>query len=202
MKFASYSPARKSTWSPQRYLWACAALAVAPLTAPSVGCSSGDDAAAGGGSGGSSVNLGQAGQPDFKAPAQCTSQTRWTQGDHGSELMHPGAACLNCHSTNEGPELAVAGTVFPSAHEPDDCNGAGTIGAVVVIEDADGIQHRLQVNSAGNFKLEGKIAFPYHAQVQSHGLLRAMVSPQSSGDCNGCHTQSGENGAPGRIVAP
>jgi hypothetical protein len=26
-----------------------------------------------------------------------------------------------------------------------------------------------------------------------------MTTPQTIGDCNGCHTQSGSNGAPGRI---
>jgi len=29
-----------------------------------------------------------------------------------------------------------------------------------------------------------------------------MTAPQTSGDCNGCHTQTGANGAPGRITLP
>jgi hypothetical protein len=157
----------------------------------------------GGTAGASGGRLSQAGQPDFSAPAVCTSKKTWTRGEEGSELMHPGRACLACHATNDGPELAIAGTAFPSAHEPDDCNGVGKdSGVSVVITDADGVEHRLSVNAAGNFKLEGRFAFPYHAQIEARGLLRAMVSPQLSGDCNGCHSQQGSNGAPGRIVAP
>ena len=29
-----------------------------------------------------------------------------------------------------------------------------------------------------------------------------MVAAQSNGSCNGCHTQNGANGAPGRITLP
>jgi hypothetical protein len=29
-----------------------------------------------------------------------------------------------------------------------------------------------------------------------------MSTLQSSGDCNGCHTEQGKNGAPGRIFLP
>jgi hypothetical protein len=34
------------------------------------------------------------------------------------------------------------------------------------------------------------------------GRERAMVTMQTSGDCNSCHTQNGANAAPGRIVLP
>ncbi|HJX65368.1 MAG TPA: hypothetical protein VJ860_15605 [Polyangia bacterium] len=44
---------------------------------------------------------------------------------------------------------------------------------------------------------------PYTAKVvNGSGIERVMVSTASSGDCNGCHTQTGANGAPGRITLP
>ncbi len=200
MTFASYASACKPARTRARILLSGVSL-LAVASALTTSCSASDVAPAGA-SGGSSGALGQAGQPDLGAPPTCTSQQTWMNGDNGSELMHPGRACLDCHAQNDGPNLALAGTVFPSAHEPDECNGVGVGRAVVVITDAKGVEHRLNVNAAGNFKLEGHVALPYHAHVEAHGLMRAMVSPQSAGDCNGCHTQRGEEGAPGRIVAP
>ncbi len=43
---------------------------------------------------------------------------------------------------------------------------------------------------------------PYRAKVTSAQGERAMAAEQTSGDCNGCHTTEGANGAPGRIVSP
>ena len=38
--------------------------------------------------------------PDpFAAAPTCTSGTMWTQGDHGSDDMNPGRACITCHTT-------------------------------------------------------------------------------------------------------
>jgi hypothetical protein len=141
--------------------------------------------------------------PDFaelNTPVMCTSGTMWTSGDHGSSRMHPGAACIDCHDSNFGPSLSFAGTVYPSAHEPDDCNGAS--GIQVVITDADGIPHTLNTNAAGNFYSTSNYSLPFTAKVVSGGAERAMIAPQMTGDCNSCHTQDGTMDAPGRIVAP
>ena len=43
---------------------------------------------------------------------------------------------------------------------------------------------------------------PFTAKVTHQGRERAMTTTQTSGDCNGCHTQAGANGAPGRITLP
>ena len=40
------------------------------------------------------------------------------------------------------------------------------------------------------------------AKVVVNGIERAMVTPQTLGDCNACHTQNGLQGAPGRIIVP
>jgi hypothetical protein len=121
--------------------------------------------------------------------------------------MNPGLACIRCHTTeSEGPRLTVAGTLYPTAHEPDLCNGAAgstdPASARVVIVGADGRALTLTPNRAGNFLSETRVTLPYQAKVVYLGRERAMVMQQTSGDCNGCHTQSGSDGAPGRILLP
>ena len=117
--------------------------------------------------------------------------------------MNPGKACIACHSSGEGPGFAIAGTVYPTGHEPDLC--FGTSMAQIIITDATGKTLSPVVpNSAGNFYLSATttIALPYHAAVVANGKTRAMSAAQTSGDCNSCHTQNGANGAPGRITLP
>lgn len=139
----------------------------------------------------------------FAADPVCTSGTFWTEQNGEGPSMRPGEACIACHMSDEGPIFEVAGTVYPSGHEPDDCNGAGASGAVVVITDAQGMVYELEVNGAGNFSLENvTIALPYTAKVVQNGMERAMSGSQTSGDCNSCHTQQGSSSAPGRIVLP
>jgi hypothetical protein len=72
----------------------------------------------------------------------------------------------------------------------------------VVITGFDGQTLTLTPNAAGNFSFEGSVALPFQAKVVYMGRERMMGTPQSSGDCNGCHTQSGTNGSPGRILLP
>ena len=128
----------------------------------------------------------------------------WTQGDRESPDMHPGGACIGCHSTGEGPRFSIAGTVFPTAHEPYDCDGSnGTTEPVVVtITDSAGNVVTLDANGVGNFYYRGTLSPPYHAKVTASGRERVMSAAQTSGDCNSCHTVTGTSGAPGRIMAP
>jgi hypothetical protein len=130
-------------------------------------------------------------------PARCTSDMTWN-GATGQN-MRPGEACPTCHSNFD-----IAGTVFPTGHEPNDCdgvNGANT-GVTIVITDANGAETTLQPNSVGNFYTSITIKTPFHAKVVENGKERAMTAAQTSGSCNACHTQAGANGAPGRITLP
>jgi hypothetical protein len=147
---------------------------------------------------------GPQGADPFVAAPVCTSKTLWTLGTRGSASMQPGVACINCHSSGgEGPRFAIAGTVYPTAHEPDQCNGAsGVTGVAIVITGADGKTVTLTPNPAGNFSSTATVATPYQAKVTYMGRERLMVAAQTSGDCNSCHTQSGANAAPGRILLP
>lgn len=152
--------------------------------------------------------------PDpFAGPVMCSSGTFWDpEDDDGSPRMFPGRACIDCHTReddDDAPSFSVAGTVYPTGREPNDCNGVQGLNDVqVVITDALGRVYTLEPNRAGNFFLERQssapFAYPYTARVVSGGgaKVRAMNTPQQSGDCNACHTQDGQNDAPGRVVIP
>jgi hypothetical protein len=138
------------------------------------------------------------------ATARCTSGTMWTGGNNGSSVMNPGRACIACHVNSGGaPRWTIAGTVYPTGHEPNLCNGAnGSNGALVVIVDAANRTITLTPNAAGNFMTTTAITPPYRAKITYQGRERIMPVAQTSGDCNNCHTQTGANGAPGRITLP
>ena len=140
----------------------------------------------------------------------CTSNTYWKGGDHESEDMHPGYACIDCHQHppnggEHGPGLILAGTVYPTLYEEDDCNGVG--GTTVVVTDATGrtVEATASVES-GNFSIEAEdaapLVMPIRAEVRRGDQVLVMKDPVDSADCNGCHTELGADGAPGRILAP
>jgi hypothetical protein len=135
--------------------------------------------------------------------------------------MHPGRTCIDCHSkSNEAPSLTIAGTVYPTAHEPDECYGVPDPNSVTVeITDANNQVIMIPLASGVNFlgpqsgnflrrTSEGSVKFPIHARLISGGKSRKMIGEVSSGDCNSCHTQNGDNPgdpqnlAPGRLLAP
>jgi len=135
----------------------------------------------------------------------CTSNRFWTRGDNGAATMRPGHACIDCHDTHRGaPDFSVAGTVFPTVREPDDCNGLdGTDeDTVVEITENNGTVRNLPVNTVGNFFLERSLRFPLSVRVKTGTRVRAMEQLVTIGDCNSCHTQDGASNAPGRIHAP
>ena len=121
---------------------------------------------------------------------------------------------MRCHGRGEARTFAFAGTVYPSAHEPDRCYGAdgtaGARGAQVVVIDGNGQSFTASVNSAGNFLLRGSITPPLKAKVVFMGRERVMIGAVPHGACNSCHTQSGTTTimsptamkAPGRILLP
>ncbi|MBK8217210.1 MAG: hypothetical protein IPK71_26090 [Myxococcales bacterium] len=130
-------------------------------------------------------------------------------------LMYPGESCNACHrKEGEGDIFAFAGTVYPTPHEPDRCNGVDgtTAGARVVATDAAGkVLADVPVNAAGNFSYKARLTGSFFVKVVQNGKERAMkgalTSALAGGDCNTCHTQNGASAegsasAPGRIVLP
>ena len=135
------------------------------------------------------------------AASECASTKKWVGDNDGATIMHPGGTCISCHkSEDEGPGFKVAGTIYGAANQATDCFGVQ--GATVEITGADGKVYNLLANEAGNFYTTESVAMPYTARVLFNGKERKMMSPQSSGECNSCHSQGGANGAPGRILSP
>jgi hypothetical protein len=138
------------------------------------------------------------GLPD---PSECATNEVWTGGDEESALMHPGGDCIGCHDEEgEGPRYAVAGTVMGAYDDPTDCYGIE--GTTIRLTDADGQIHETTSNRAGNFFFDDDIPIPYAAEVELDGAIRTMVAEQTDGNCASCHTEVGDNAAPGRIMAP
>jgi hypothetical protein len=167
------------------------------------GSGSGGSSGSGGGSGGSggaadagATEGGAGGSGDGGLP--CTLNT----AQQGSS-MRPGDTCIACHAkTGEAPVFSIAGTVYDHLAEPTLCDGVSVGGAQVVITDANKNVLTISVNSVGNFSSQAAVATPYTAAVTYNGNTTAMSTPQTSGDCNGCHTAKGANGAPGRVLLP
>jgi hypothetical protein len=138
----------------------------------------------------------------YDVASVCTSKTFWQFGNNSD--MRPGEACASCHKSHGGaPQFTFAGTVYPTAREPDRCNSQTFSGLQIVIIDANGTSHTLsQIGSKGNFGTETAYAKPYTAKLVYQGRERVMTTPQTNGDCNSCHTQNGASGAPGRLLLP
>lgn len=153
---------------------------------------SGGSGSGGGGRGGASGMMGSGGS----AAAVCTSKKMWT-GGNGS-TMRPGNDCTACHG------FTIAGTLYPTQHEPNNCDGTAANGVKVVVTGADGKVTTLTPDAtSGNFYSSTAIKAPFSAKVtNSAGGSRAMTDTQTKGNCNSCHTQDGASGAPGRIMTP
>lgn len=179
----------------------------------SAACSSGVDSAT------SAGDTSGTGTDPFAAPEGCASMETWQGGEEPwnglpPSAMHPGAPCIDCHQNpykygadELGPPTWIAGTVYSLGHETDECFGIDgkSVPVTVEVTDANGKVISLTVGPTGNFILEKKgttVAFPIQAKVVSANGERAMAGEVSSGDCNSCHTVTGVEPAPGRIVAP
>lgn len=141
------------------------------------------------------------------AEVTCQSQSFWGGGDAPSAEMNPGLACRSCHQ-QAAPELAYyfAGTVFNELHGQDLCNTPPPEGArVEILNEASDVVLTLRPNAAGNFSsktIGPTIPLPYRARVVVGERTKVMQTLQHSGDCNRCHSEQGQEGAPGRIVWP
>lgn len=145
------------------------------------------------------VDGGGGGPNPYNTPTKCTSGAYWVKDNNMA--MRPGEACQACHQKQGGPYYSVAGTVYPSAHEPADCNGSPG-GMSVVVTDKNNKVVTVGVNSVGNFATGAAITAPFFVKVVAGNKARAMIGSLTSGDCNSCHTEAGANGAPGRVMAP
>jgi hypothetical protein len=149
--------------------------------------------------------IGGAGGSPYDVPPMCSSGQTWNNGDNDGAQMYPGRACNECHAVEKPDQIfTFAGTVYPTAHEPDDCLGVGAGDAVVELTDANDVVVTATTNSSGNFTETGAFAFPVTVRGVANGMTLAMATPlqPEDGDRNTCHDQDGNNGAPGRIILP
>lgn len=130
--------------------------------------------------------------------ANCSTNSE-TGADRGPE-MAPGTDCMNCHQGGRGGGFKIAGTVMGAYKDAEQCDGVS--GVTVTITDAAGKTLTLDSNSVGNFYTEATFTAPYTAKVSRNGKELAMQTPQTDGACGSCHTDTGANGAPGRVIAP
>jgi hypothetical protein len=137
------------------------------------------------------------------AASVCTSGKYYDDSkDDQDQQMAPGTPCVSCHAGSGATDLFSAGTVYPTLHEPDNCQGTSSSGLSVVLIDANNTSHTIPVNAAGNFVRYTSIPLPYRALVVSGTGTKAMNTPQTDGDCNHCHSESGDSTTPGRIIGP
>ncbi|MCC7070753.1 MAG: hypothetical protein IT383_05490 [Deltaproteobacteria bacterium] len=139
----------------------------------------------------------------------CSTDQYWQFGNAESSRMHPGRACLECHqSEGEGPRRGFLGTVTQTVDDSNDCRGVGDVRVDIIDDDDGSVLATATTNSAGNFIIESSTLCtqascpPYRVRLTLDGRTRDMLAPQTSGDCNACHSAAGSEGAPGRIVAP
>lgn len=135
----------------------------------------------------------------------CYSGMRWIGDKRGSPEMFPGQDCVGCHIENDGPPLAIGGTLYPyvlnlaagiqKVQSGEHCFGIG--GIAVAIEDADGQTFEVTTNRAGNFYVEGNpddFAKPFSVQFDwinpatGNTQTARMFSEPSYGGCARCHT--------------
>lgn len=146
--------------------------------------------------------------PSFAAGASCSTQQWWQHADdeEAAISMHPGRACIDCHSSSgdsNAPRFTWAGTVMNDLRDEDDCRGVPGV-QVDILDANDDVIRSATTSLGGNFGIVfagGLEAF--RVRLTYEGRTREMLGHQSStGDCMSCHTATGANGAPGRIVVP
>lgn len=151
----------------------------------------------------------------------CTANQSWASANRYLENpeMNPGLACRSCHNgqnfNGQNPSLrskrsllfTFAGTIYPGQNQKDFCFSYVPAGTTVEIIDNTGkVQLTLTpLRVSGNFysdRLTTTPAWlPYTVKVKRNGaVVSEMTTPQMNGDCNVCHTELGEQGAPGRIT--
>ncbi len=145
----------------------------------------------------------------FAGGSVCTSGKTYI-GDENAN-MRPGEACNTCHRQKRKRIFTIAGTVYPTGHEPNDCVGVNNASVRVIVTDGTGKETTIPVGTRNNgtFTLEGAtFTKPVHVRVESaDGSKKRLMATElnlagGDGDCNSCHTEAGTNKAPGRIAAP
>ncbi len=168
----------------------------------------GGSGATGGGSGTTGGGTGATGGGGGSGPVMttCASNLTWQVTHASPGFIAPPPLSPKLHTMkHKGPLEGFMGTVYPALHEAPLCM-VSTVpsGVTVEILDMAGTVRRTFTISAfsdGNFH-GGTVGSPspYRARVKLNGVVKSeMLTAQTNGDCNSCHTAQGAQGAPGRI---
>jgi hypothetical protein len=142
----------------------------------------------------------------------CYSGMRWVGDKRGSPEMFPGRDCVGCHIDNDGPPLALGGTIYPYvlaapqiqlAQSGEDCFGIE--GVRVVIADGEGQAVETVTNRAGNFYVEGtpddfvkpfKVTIFWNNGSGGPERMNQMFEEPLYGGCGRCHDPNAEQYPP------
>ena len=133
----------------------------------------------------------------FEDSGDCLSGYKWIGGERPSAKMKPGGTCISCHEDQGAPEYSIAGTIFDSTSQANDCYGLS--GVTIKVVDDNGLSYETTANEAGNFYLlqaDAPVVFPATVSLTDGIDEVFMVTDLVVGDCNGCHN------ANSRIVGP
>lgn len=147
--------------------------------------------------------------PSWAETEVCYTEQWWQHSGDEEEgvWMHPGQACIDCHKKSgeeDAPTYSFAGTIMGGVDDETDCRGIPGV-TVELLNIDDEVFITKKTNAAGNFFVKPSEApfQEFRVRLTYDGRNREMLNHTDlSGDCNGCHTPVGEEGAPGRIVAP
>ena len=139
----------------------------------------------------------------------CYSEMRWVGEKRGSPEMFPGRDCVGCHIDNDGPPLALGGTVYPyvlpSAEALELQTGTdcfGLEGVTVRVTDGDNQDLVLTTNRSGNFFIEGNpddFIKPFKIALEIDGIEPQMGVSPAYGGCARCHDPAAP---PGDVYNP
>jgi hypothetical protein len=144
----------------------------------------------------------------------CGGASGGESDDDDDDYIHnQGRSCLECHGPGEREAdeelIRTGGTVFETINAAD--RTAGALGYTVRLRYADDatltLQRRSRNRMPGNVYSSAAVTGAFTAEViddLSSAVVNtsaALSHPQTSGDCNRCHTAAGTDSAPGRIVS-
>jgi hypothetical protein len=122
-------------------------------------------------------------------------------------LHRPGQSCLLCHdgAIGDPQRFTVAGTVYDTPGEL-----VASVGATVVLTDANAFSTELQTNAAGNFYAtpsQYDPTFPIQVTVRGPGgemvrmqtLVEGDGTVEPNGSCASCHFDPQGRNSPGHV---
>lgn len=130
------------------------------------------------------------------------------ENDKSTGLHNQGFDCLSCHYSGGPGEkvFTIGGTIFRKKDAPDKDVASAAEGYTVqlVLRNCQTVTAN-KGRGSGNFYMNfspSEDFIPFVIDPSGNRVNRsAAVHPKDRLRCNSCHTQSGVNGAPGRIVS-